>query len=224
MASVDIASIKKGDAGSMAKLNKFFEVNSFFDGPVCSKQDLEAFKAIANDFDQKKLVHTARWYNYVRQLSPCQIAQLPAQGKVVLTSESGSSDSDSDSDSSSSSSGSSSSGSSSESETEAQKKQRVKEERWAKNVAKEQSNVVFDLQGNSPDVDMEDLAARIRAIERESLIWAISHELIDVAYGIKKLRIGSTIRNVCVDVDDLEGELSELEGVSDVKIIAFQKI
>lgn len=221
MASVDIASIKKGDQGTMAKLNKFFEINSFFDGPVLSKKDIEAFKAIANDFDQKKLVHTARWYNYVRQLSPCQIAQLPAEGKVVLSSES---DSDSSSSGSDSSSGSSSSGSDSSSEDEAAAKQRVKEERWAKNVAKEQSNVVFDLQGNSPDVDMEDLAARIRQIERESLIWAVAHEVVDVAYGIKKLRIGSTIRNVCVDVDDLEGELSELDGVSNVKIIAFQKI
>jgi len=218
MASVDVAEVKKGQLG---KLNKFLESNSFIDGPLVSKKDIEIFKAIANDFDQKKNVSVARWYNFVRQLSPQQIAKLPAEGKVVFTSSSSSSASSSSS-SGSSSSGSSSSGSSSD--DEATKKRKIKEERWARNIAKEQSNVVFDLQTNSPDVDANELIASIRAIERETLIWAQAHEIIPVAYGIVKIRIGSTITNVFVDVDDLQGELSELEGVSDVKIIAFQKI
>lgn len=224
MASVDIADVKKNQLG---KLNKFLELNSFIGGPVVSKEDIEVFKAISNDFDQKKNVNVARWYNYVRALTPQQINKLPAEGKVALSSSSSAS-SASGSSSGSSSSGSSSSGSSSSgsdsSDDEATKKRKVKEERWARNIAKEQSNVVFDIQTASPDADVDAIIAAVRAIEYESLIWAQSHEIIDMSYGIKKIRIGNTITNVKVDVDNLQFDLEEIEGVREVKIIAFQKI
>eukprot|EP00461_Guttulinopsis_vulgaris_P001214 UN01214 len=222
MATFDVELIKKGQLG---QLNKFLETNSFIDGVVVSQKDFEIFKLINNGFDQKKNNHVARWYNYFRQLAPSVIAALPADGQIVFTSSSSSSaSSGSSSGSGSSSSGSSSSGSSDSSEDEATKKRKEKEARWARNIAKEQSNVVFDITAR-PDVDIDALLEKIRAIERPSLIWAVGHEIMDMGYGVKCIRIGTTITNVLVDVDDLQGEILEWEDeVRDCKIVCFQKI
>lgn len=74
------------------------------------------------------------------------------------------------------------------------------------------------------DVDLEALADKIRAIEAEGLIWGVSHELIPIAFGLKKLRLGSTIRNVLVSTDWMQDAIEEIEEVSSTEIVAFQKI
>jgi translation elongation factor EF-1beta len=216
MASVDIADVKKNQLG---KLNKFFEQNSFVGGPVVSKQDIEVFKALSNDFDQKN-IHVARWYNYVRVLTPQQIAQLPAEGAVVLTSSSSSASSSS---SGSSSGSSSSSSSSSSSEDEATKKRKAKEARQAQKILVEQSNLVFDLQTSTPDADVAAIVEVVRAIERPSLIWAQGHEVIEIGYGIVKIRIGCVITNSQVDTDDLLGELEEIENIREVRLLLSKR-
>jgi len=123
--------------------------------------------------------------------------------------------------------------SSSSSETEEQRLAREKKEAYdaktKRNVEKEQSNLVIDV--SLVEFDDDSIAAteaEIRAItlgvEPEHLIWAQQFEIIPLAYGVKKIRVANTIRNIYVDVDALQDALEGLENVSATEIVAFQKI
>lgn len=74
------------------------------------------------------------------------------------------------------------------------------------------------------DVDFEKLVADIRAIEMDGLLWAQGFEIIPIAFGLKKVRIATTIYNVKVSTEELQDNIDAVEGVGSSSIIAFQKI
>jgi len=82
------------------------------------------------------------------------------------------------------------------------------------------SMVLFDVMPSDVDVDMEGLEERVRGVVKEGLIWKGS-DIVDVAYGIKKLRIRCQVVDSKVSVDDLSTELSGFDIVQSVDIVSF---
>lgn len=200
-----------------------------------------------NDVDACRYPNTSRWYKHIGSLNedirnkfPPTLDEAKKQQINISkhsvadegTSEDTSSSDDSSSDSEDDDSSSDSNSSSSESETEEQRKERLEkeekkrkyDEKIARNIAKEQSNVVFDINPSDTDVNLEDIVANIRKIQCEGLLWGVNYEIIPIAFGLKKIRIGSTITNVLVSTDWMQDELEAIPGVSSTEIIAFQKI
>ena len=98
-----------------------------------------------------------------------------------------------------------------------QAKKKVKPKKIAK------STLVLDVKPESAETDMEQLNRDVRAIQPDGLIWG-GHELLDVAYGVKKLRILSTIEDDKVSVDDLQDSIESLEECQSTDIFAFNKV
>jgi len=82
------------------------------------------------------------------------------------------------------------------------------------------SSIVFDIMPNDIDVNMDELENNTRNIAQDGLTWKNS-EVLDVAYGIKKLRIRCQVVDDKVSVDDLEERLGEMDLVQSVTILSF---
>eukprot|EP00933_Yihiella_yeosuensis_P052666 TRINITY_DN50777_c0_g1_i1.p1 TRINITY_DN50777_c0_g1~~TRINITY_DN50777_c0_g1_i1.p1 ORF type:complete len:227 (+),score=26.74 TRINITY_DN50777_c0_g1_i1:33-713(+) len=219
-----ITKIKKGD---LTGLNTLLLTNSFIDGFVATKKDLTIFAAVPNTVDASKYPNVARWYYYVAAIPFHVRSSLPEDAATYFAQFESSSSSSS---SGSSSSGSSSSGSESEESRLAREKKEAYDAKTKRNVEKEQSNLIIDVSFvEFDDASIADTEAKIRAITLNvenpaDLVWAVKFETIPLAFGVKKLRIANTIRNVAVSVDDLQDAIEDLENVSSTEVVAFQKI
>ena len=134
--------------------------------------------------------------------------------------------------SASSSSSSSSSSESEKEETEEAKAARVEfeekkrkyDEKTKRNTEKEMSNVILDIKPEDETTDLEAVYEQIKAtIVKDGLTWG-AHELMPLVYGLKKLRVCTTIVNVKVSTDDMEEEIQAIPGVGSTAIVTFQKI
>ena len=215
-----IPKIKKGD---LSGLNTLLLTNSFVDGFVATKKDLEIFAVVPNTVDAMKNPNVARWYYYIAAIPFHLRSALPESAEAYFAQF--------QSSSSSSSSGSSSGSDSSETEEQrlAREKKEAYDAKTKRNVEKEQSNLVIDVSlAEFDDAAIADTEEKIRAItlgvEPEHLIWGQKFEIIPLAFGVKKIRIANTIRNIYVDVDTLQDELESIENVTGTEIVAFQKI
>lgn len=85
------------------------------------------------------------------------------------------------------------------------------------------SSVILDVKPEGLETDMGDLEKQIRGIDKDGLTWG-GHQLVPVAYGIKKLRIIATIVDDLISVDDLQEEIEAIEGVQSTDIHAFNKV
>jgi len=94
--------------------------------------------------------------------------------------------------------------------------------RQAANAGNARSNLTLDVKPYDTDTDMAALEARIRTIEIEGMKW-LGGQLIDVAYGIKKLRIMCQLVDVLVNVDTVREEVEKFEDeVQSTDVFAFQ--
>ena len=83
---------------------------------------------------------------------------------------------------------------------------------------------VFDIKPWSDETDMKELEAAIRSIEVEGLKWSTS-ELVEIGYGIKKLRIAANMVDHLVGLYDLEDSITAFEDfVQSVDIFSHNKI
>ena len=57
---------------------------------------------------------------------------------------------------------------------------------------------------------MTELEANVRSIEKDGLLWGRS-QLVEIGYGIKKLRINAVVEDDKVFVVDLQAEIEEDE-------------
>lgn len=112
-------------------------------------------------------------------------------------------------------------------EQERIKQQRIKEyqEKKAKKpgpIAK--SNVVLDCKPWDDETDMKKMEELVRSIEMDGLRWGAS-QLVDLAYGIKKLQICCIIEDEKVSTEDLQDLIVGFEDyVQSTDIAAFQKV
>merc|ERR1712072_1422183 len=87
---------------------------------------------------------------------------------------------------------------------------------------KAKSNLTIDVKPDDLEVDMDDLTDDVKAITMDGLKW-LGGQLIDVAYGIQKLRIMCQIVDQKIPSADIIVEaVEELDGVQSCDIFAFQ--
>lgn len=118
-------------------------------------------------------------------------------------------------------------------EEEDEEKERIKQERlkaYAEKKAKKpaeaaKSSVILDVKPWDDETDMVEMEKKVRAMERDGLVWGGS-KLIPLAYGLKKLQIICIVEDEKVSVDELSenivDEISEL--VQSVDVVAFNKV
>jgi len=94
--------------------------------------------------------------------------------------------------------------------------------RQAANAGNAKSNLTLDVKPFDTDTDMKALEDKIRKIEMEGLKW-MGGQLVDVAYGIKKLRIMCQLVDVLVNPDSVREEVEKFEDeVQSTDVFAFQ--
>jgi translation elongation factor EF-1beta len=76
------------------------------------------------------------------------------------------------------------------------------------------SNLVLDVKPFSSETCVKDMENRVREISMQGLTWGDS-KYIDVAYGIKKLRISTVIVDDEVRTDDIEEAIMNIPDPSD---------
>jgi len=94
--------------------------------------------------------------------------------------------------------------------------------RQAANATKAKSNLTLDVKPFDTETDMLALEQKIRKIEMEGLKW-LGGTLLDVAYGIKKLRIMCQLVDMLVNPDSVREEIEKFEDeVQSTDVFAFQ--
>merc|ERR1712023_335386 len=92
---------------------------------------------------------------------------------------------------------------------EKMKKEKEEEAKKKKKAVVAKSIVIFDVKVFEEDQDFDDLAKRILAIEVDGLMWRTQYNIIEIAYGMKKLQMGCTIEDDKVSTDDLFDKIQE---------------
>jgi len=118
-------------------------------------------------------------------------------------------------------------------ETEMQKMKRLAaEKRAADDAAKKakkpapvlKSNVVLDIKPWDDETDLGEMEKAVRGIVMDGLTWGNS-KLVEIGFGIKKLRMSTAIVDELVGLYDLEDQIQELEDfVQSVDIVSHNKI
>ena len=87
------------------------------------------------------------------------------------------------------------------------------------------SLIIVDVKVWETDQDLDALAARIIAIEKDGLFWKTEYKLAEVAFGVKKIVIGLVVEDEKVSIDDIIDELQGWEDdIQSVDIVSFNKI
>ncbi|KAL5262652.1 hypothetical protein ACHWQZ_G008149 [Mnemiopsis leidyi] len=117
-------------------------------------------------------------------------------------------------------------------ESEMQKMKRLAAEKKAADAAAKKdkpapvlkSNVVLDIKPWDDETDLQEMEKAVRAIKMDGLTWGDS-KLVEIGFGIKKLRISTCIIDELVGLYDLEDNITELEDyVQSVDIVSHNKI
>lgn len=104
------------------------------------------------------------------------------------------------------------------------KKKKDAEKKKEKKVVIAKSSILMDIKAWEDTVDLEALAKKLKAIQRDGLIWGDS-KLVPVAYGVKKLQQLIVIEDDKVSSDDIEDIIMGFEDeVQSMDIVAWNKI
>jgi len=217
-------------AEGLTALNEHLQTRSYITGYHASADDASTFAYVWNTVDETQYPQVARWYNHIAALigsgrlakvvpAPAEDAgaeetEAPEEKKVEKSADDMLDDMFGDDDE--------------EAEAEAD---RIRAQKAAEAASKKKdkpaviakSTVILDVKPMEDTTDLVELEKTIRQIVPEGLIWGAC-EKIPVAYGIKKLRILSTIVDDLVSVDDLQQSIEALEGVQSTDIYAFNKV
>ena len=89
----------------------------------------------------------------------------------------------------------------------------------------ERSQVVIEVKPWEAETDLEELAAKIKALPVEGLTWGEGHKLVPVAFGIKKLLVQCVIIDDLVLLDDITEAIEGFEDyVQSVDIASMNKL
>jgi len=105
----------------------------------------------------------------------------------------------------------------------AKQKEQVKaiQARQAARAGEAKSNLTLDVKPTGTEVDLKDLEKRIRGITIEGCKW-LGSDNVDVAYGVKKIRIMCQLVDVLTNPDSIREEIEKDEDVQSTDIFAFQ--
>jgi elongation factor 1-beta len=105
---------------------------------------------------------------------------------------------------------------------EKQAKIREIQEGQKRRIGEAKSNVTIDISPTEIDVDLKELENRVRAIKMDGIKW-LGSQVIDVAFGIQKIRILCQIIDVKVASPDIiVDEIEKDPDVQSAQIFAFQ--
>lgn len=85
------------------------------------------------------------------------------------------------------------------------------------------SEVIFDVKGHEADDDFDALAAKIRGMQQDGLVWKDSYRIVPIGFGMNKLEIGMIIEDDKVSTDDIFEKIQEWEEVQSIDIVKFGK-
>ena len=107
----------------------------------------------------------------------------------------------------------------------AEKNKKAKEDAKKKGPI-EKSIILFEVKPWEAGQDLDSLAQKIIAIEKEGLFWKTEYKTEPIGYGIFKLIVGCSIEDAKISVDDLQDQMTEdfSEEVQSVDILSFNKI
>jgi len=117
-----------------------------------------------------------------------------------------------------------------ETKAEAEKLKQERLKAYAEKKAKKpgpiaKSNVILDVKPWDDETDMAQVEKNVRTIEIDGLLWGAG-SLVEVGYGIKKLRIATVVEDAKVSIEELTERIADENEdlVQSVDIAAFNKI
>jgi elongation factor 1-beta len=212
-------------AAGLKKLNDFLADNSYLSGYSPSQADNAAFNQISN-LDRAAYPHVSRWFNHIawfsaesRQGWSGDDAKCAPAKKAAAPAADDDSDDDMDFDDML--------GDSDDDEETAAllaaKSDQVKaiQARQAAKAHKAKSNLTLDIKPYDAETDMNEVQNQVKSIKMEGLTW-LGGSLIDVAFGVKKLRIMCQLVDVLLSPDDVREQVEDIEDVQSTDVFAFQ--
>jgi len=216
----------------LKKLNDFLLSRSYVSGWTISGEDVALYKKISAA-PSADLENALRWWNHINSFQKA-FAGIESDLKSAPVPQAAAKNDDDDEDDDDDDDFFASSDDEDEdakAAAEALKAKRVaeynarkaaKEEKKGKVIAK--SSILFDVKPWDDETNLDELCAKIKAIEKDGLVWG-SAQKKPLAYGIFKLCITCVVEDDKVGSDEL---IEEIEGFEDevqsVDIAAFNKI
>jgi elongation factor 1-beta len=103
--------------------------------------------------------------------------------------------------------------------------EKEKKKGGAKPAVIAKSLILLDIKVFELEQDLDSLAKKILTIELDGLFWKTEYKLLEVAFGMRKIRIGMVVEDAKVSVDDIIERISSWEEeVQSVDIVSFDKI
>lgn len=219
-----------GAKPDLNKLNDFLLSRSYVDGWCVSGEDVALFKKLASK-PSSSHQNVLRWWNHINSFAAA-FNGLESQLKDVSAAPAAANDDeDDDDDDDDFFASSDEEDEESKKAAEELKAKRVaeynarkaaKEEKKGKVIAK--SSITFDIKPWDDETDLDELCKKVKAIEKEGLLWGTSQKK-PLAYGIFKLVVTCVVEDDKVGSDDLIEEIEAFEDeVQSVDVAAFQKI
>jgi len=220
---------------ALTDLNTYLSTRSYMEGYSKSQIDTQTFLRLPAKVDSSKFAHVARWAAHIGFFTDVQratwrvVAQpeaTPAPAKAAAKAESDAEEDAAGSDNDPFGGGDAESGDDEETQKlMAENAERVKaiQARQAGKAGAAKSNITLDVKPLDSDTDMDALHAAVREVKIEGLTW-LGGGFIDVAFGIRKLRIMGQIVDVMIPSADIVIEAVEeiTEYVQSVDLFAFQ--
>ncbi|CAI5730161.1 unnamed protein product [Hyaloperonospora brassicae] len=216
------------DAG-LKKLNGFLTNRSYIEGFQFSSADAALFQQFSSVPDPAKYANVYRWYVHTAAklglrsiLKPAQSGPSAGAAKAVKKADKEEEEDDEDDDLF---------GDDDDEDDEATKALAAKRAEAAKGAKKEKkkpverSQVVIEVKPWEAETDLEELAAKIKALPVEGLTWGEGHKLVPVAFGIKKLLVQCIIIDDMVLLDDITDAIQSFEDyVQSVDVASMNKV
>ncbi|CAH1788689.1 unnamed protein product [Owenia fusiformis] len=216
-------------AAGLKALDDFLGDRSYIVGYTPTQADVVVFEALSGT-PSSDLYNALRWYNHIASYAS-QKSGFPGEKKALseygpsaaATPAAANDDEDSDDDIDLF-------GSDEEEDDEdmQKKKQALVDAYNAKKGKKPaliaKSMIILDVKPWDDETDMALVEKKVRAIEKDGLVWGTS-KLIAVGYGIKKLQISCVVEDAKVGTDFLEESICGFEDlVQSMDVAAFNKL
>lgn len=228
---------------TLQDLNDYLATRSFLEGWSLSKADASVFALLKGHVDDNAYPHVARWATLVGSFPPSvrnswageaveseevaeeEVEEAVVEQKEVKKETKKEEKADDDDDFEMSFDALDDEGD----DEETQKLLAAKADQIREIQARQQgkageakSNVTLDVKPLDSETDLAAMEAAVRAIEMDGLRW-LGSQLVDVAFGIKKLRIMCQIVDVKIASPDIiVDEIQNIEDVQSADIFAFQ--
>jgi len=210
------------DAG-LKSLNDYLSTRSYIEGYQPSTADSALFPQISAAIDSSKYPHAARWLSHIAFFTPAVRSTWPVPSTSSAAAPAKEEEEDDDDFMASLSDDEGEDDSAAQALIAKKNAEREAAKRATKKGPQAKSSLILDVKPEDSDTNMGDLVVAVKAIEMEGLTWG-GHELIPVAFGIKKLRIICVVVDELVSTDDLQEAIEALEGVQSTDIHAFNKL